>query len=63
MSIKVSVAKQESRKRDLKRGRIILTIGSDSYHLSQHEADKLIKGLLRALVEIKIRFRKKNRVG
>jgi len=63
MSIKVNVAKQESRKRDLKRNRVILTIGTDSYHLSQSEVDKLIKKLMKVLIKTKTRFRKKNWVG
>jgi len=47
MAIKVKLDKQEGRERDAKRKRVVLSIGSDNYHLSQKEASKLITDLLK----------------
>lgn len=41
--------KKESRKRDKKRGRFILRVGKNSWHLSDHEVAGLVVQGLRAL--------------
>jgi hypothetical protein len=45
--IKVSVANAESRERDTRRKRLLLTIGNRSFHITRKEGLKLLKSLAR----------------
>jgi hypothetical protein len=47
--IKVSFVKTESRKRDKKRKRILLSIGERKIHITSDEALKLAESLLKAI--------------
>ena len=47
-AIKITVKPEESRERDVKRKRVLLTIGENNWHLSQSEVKKLIKDLTAA---------------
>lgn len=49
-AIKITVKPEESRERDIKRKRVLLSIGDKNWHLSQEEVKKLIKDLTKAMI-------------